>query len=333
MTASQFVHGLKYAFLTPAGFFVLCCFLAPLLLKWVDPTITDDPLNYSSLFTAKPVILWFSICFLVIYHTFQDKEKLDYLVPSEVWIASWYLINGFFFNSMMDVFAGQFQCWPVMTDFYNALEPRYSKVGTYEGVTVQLTSWQEILIQTPCGLLLFYAYWRRMPWRYPLEIIFNMWSVAGVWYFYLSEPILNFPHVHHPFKKDSFTFDSMQAFTFETVWKFWIGFVIFPGLWAAIGLYLTYRAFTLLSLHVENVETYYKSTGEEIEKVVDDLKGLLIQLEPGEELEAGKKPRSKSKGRTSASENAKKKAQTKTKKKRSTSKTKTTTTRRRSTKK
>ena len=98
----------------------------------------------------------------------------------------------------MDVFAGQFQAWRTMTARYNELEPRYAMAGTYDGVTVFLTSWQEILIQTPCGLALFYAYWRGSNWKHGLEIIFNMWSVAGVWYFYGSEFVLGFPHIHAP---------------------------------------------------------------------------------------------------------------------------------------
>ena len=33
-----------------------------------------------------------------------------------------------------------------------------------------------------------------------------------------------------------------KAFTMETLWKFWIGFVIFPALWAIMGIILAVRA-------------------------------------------------------------------------------------------
>ena len=124
-----------------------------------------------------------------------------------------------------------------MTQRYNELEPRYVMVGTYDGVTVQLTSWQELLIQTPCGLALYYAYHRDCSWRLPVEIIFNMWSVGGVWYFYGSEFILGFPHIHFPLGDDG-TWDM----SFASCYKFWLGFVIFPLLWLVVGVLMTIRA-------------------------------------------------------------------------------------------
>ena len=33
-----------------------------------------------------------------------------------------------------------------------------------------------------------------------------------------------------------------KVFTIETLWKFWIGFVIFPALWAIMGIVLATRA-------------------------------------------------------------------------------------------
>ena len=149
------------------------------------------------------------------------------------------LINGFFFNSMMDVFAGQFQAWTTMTERYNELEPRYAAPGCKcicfqeskkkersltnamltqmlmhiryplfspqpledGGVIVLLTSLQELCIQTPLGLILFFLIWTGNPYRLGCEIVFNCWSIAGVWYFYLSEPFLGFPLVHAPFDK------------------------------------------------------------------------------------------------------------------------------------
>ena len=124
-----------------------------------------------------------------------------------------------------------------MTQRYNELEPRYTMIGTYDGVTVQLTSWQELLIQTPCGLALYYAYHRGSHWRLAVEIIFNMWSVGGVWYFYGSEFVLGFPHIHFPLGDDG-TWDVSLA----SCYKFWLGFVIFPSLWFVVGVLMTIRA-------------------------------------------------------------------------------------------
>ena len=45
-----------------------------------------------------------------------------------------------------------------MRDRYNELEPRYVS----NEMVVAMTSYQEILLQTPLGLALFYAYWRKV---------------------------------------------------------------------------------------------------------------------------------------------------------------------------
>lgn len=124
-----------------------------------------------------------------------------------------------------------------MTHRYNELEPRYAMVGTHDGVTVQLTSWQEILFQTPSGLALFYAYHRNSSWKLPLEIVFNCWSVAGVWYFYGSEVVLGFPLIHSPWAHGV-----TSIFQFDLLYKFWLGFVIFPLLWVVVGVLLALRA-------------------------------------------------------------------------------------------
>ena len=47
-------------------------------------------------------------------------------------------------------------------------------------MVVLLTSMQEILIQTPIGLALFFLIWTGNPYRLGLEVVFNCWSVAGV---------------------------------------------------------------------------------------------------------------------------------------------------------
>ncbi len=261
--------GLREAVLTPPFVFVAGCLCAPALLQLVGAPM-DVPLGAPYLL-AWPVLLFGGVLVATVAATFADlrgpngtgtrpRRAGEMASDWDPWVAAWYLTNGFFFNSMMDVFAGQFQSWQTMTQRYNELEPRYSPdvQKGYDGVTVFLTSWQEILLQAPLGLLLFYGYWRGRAWRYPVEIVFNAWSIAGVWYFYGSEFVLNFPYIHAPFSKQNGAFQLDEAFTFETIYKFWIGFVIFPGLWAVVGIVLTVRAVRTISNHVEISEQHYK---------------------------------------------------------------------------
>ena len=244
---STTLEGLRRTVPTPPFAFVLACMLGPALLERVGEPL-GEPLGVAY-WGAPPVLLWASIGTAVVAVTFRKPDYVESLSREDAWIAAWYFANGMFFNSAMDVFAGQFQSWQTMTARYNELEPRYAMAERYDGVTVLLTSWQELLIQVPCGLLLFFAYWRGSNWKHGLEIIFNMWSVAGVWYFYGSEFALGFPHVHSPFRGG--VWHAEEAFTFESCWKFWIGFVIFPGLWVVVGLALTWRALREIQQHVE----------------------------------------------------------------------------------
>ena len=237
-------RGLTEVFPTPAGFFVVSCFVAPVLLEFVDPTISGG-FTISVLYTyafAWPVIIWGSVGALTLIFTF--KNQTGSLTSTERMIASWYFCCGFFFNSMMDVFAGQFQSWPIMSQRYLQLEPRYGMDTNYNGVTCLLTSYQELFVQTPLGLLLFYGYWRGKTWTKPIEIAFNMWSVAGVLYYYGSEVILGFPNIHYPRKFE-------ESISFEMVLKFWIGFVVFPCLFAVVGIVLTVRAVSYISMRLD----------------------------------------------------------------------------------
>lgn len=234
---------LSLIILSPAGIFMLGCLAFPIILEQIVPI--GEPLGLSYIF-AWPVILWGSVGVFVVVYTFSDPGRVVELKATDTMVAAWYLINGCFFNSMMDVFAGQFQSWQTMTQRYNELEPRYAFAGRYDGVTVLLTSCQELLIQTPCGLALYFAYHRGCSWRLPLEMVFNMWSVVGVWYFYGSEVALGFPHVHAPFTKDG-SFDFASACTFDMIYKFWLGFVIFPLIWSVVGVLLALRAAAAIS--------------------------------------------------------------------------------------
>ena len=95
---TSFTFGLKAALLTPAGVFVVCCLLAPPLLETIDSTIIPTALDVLALYTALPVLGWFSVAIAVIWYTFVGcgTPVVVNLSSWEVWIASWYLINGFF---------------------------------------------------------------------------------------------------------------------------------------------------------------------------------------------------------------------------------------------
>jgi hypothetical protein len=240
-------RGLSEVFPTPAGFFVVSCFVAPVLLEFVDPIISGG-ITISVFYTyvfAWPVVICGSVGALTLIFTFKNQtDSLKMLTSTERIIASWYFCCGFFFNSMMDVFAGQFQSWPIMSQRYLQLEPRYGMDSSYNGVTCLLTSYQELLVQAPLGLFLFYGYWTGKTWTKPIEIAFNMWSVAGVLYYYGSEVILGFPNVHYPRNFE-------EAISFEMVLKFWVGFIVFPSLFAVVGIVLTVRAVSYISMRLD----------------------------------------------------------------------------------
>ena len=243
---SAVTRGLEAALMTPVGGFTLSCYLAPLLLEFIQPIhehgiSTNMMLSY--LF-SWPVLVFSSIGLATIFATFRDGSTTK-LEPADRLAASWYFCCGFFFNSMMDVCAGQLQAWPMMSERYKQLEPRYLMTNEYAGMPVLVTSLQEIFIQAPLGLLLFFGYYRNRSWTKPLEIVFNMWCVAGVLYYYGSEPLLNFPIVHAPAS------DWNNAFTFETLYLFWFGFVIMPCLFAAVGVILTVKAVRHISAALE----------------------------------------------------------------------------------
>ena len=84
-----------------------------------------------------------------------------------------------------------------------------------------------------------------------------MWSVAGVWYFYFTEAALGFPNVHAPIKDGSF--DVSSAFTFDSVYKFWLGFVIFPMLWMTVGAVLGARAVAQISAEISAARRQQRS--------------------------------------------------------------------------
>ena len=101
-------HYLLSIMLSPAGLFMACCMLLPPILEVVLPMDKPLPIGVEYWF-ALPVCLWLSIGMAVVIFTHSDKKAVKELSKVDSWAASWYLINGCFFTSMMDVFAGYFQ--------------------------------------------------------------------------------------------------------------------------------------------------------------------------------------------------------------------------------
>ena len=97
---------LRGILLSPGFAFVAGCLAFPWLLEQIIPI--GEPLG-SAFLMAWPVLLWSSVGVAVVLLTFSGPCME--LTRNDAWVASWYLANGFFFNSMMDVFAGQFQSW------------------------------------------------------------------------------------------------------------------------------------------------------------------------------------------------------------------------------
>ena len=77
-----------------------------------------DPAHLSVHSVGRPVCLWGTVALTVIALTFRPGAPRVELSSVDSMVASWYLCNGFFYNSMMDVFAGQFQSWQTMTHRY-----------------------------------------------------------------------------------------------------------------------------------------------------------------------------------------------------------------------
>jgi hypothetical protein len=241
--------------LDPTSLF--CLLLLPVPLIWRnDRIMVASSAETTAYLTAWPLIVWAVVGACVVWITKSGDCRP--MRRTDRFVARWYLLNGCFFNSMMDVFAGQLQAWPLMTEQYNALEPRYAAApgpgpcGAYARSVVALTSLQEILFQAPLGMALYYAYHRRAAWRLPAEIVFNVCSVAGVWYFYGTEAYARFPCVSTPplqalANADLSTEAGRErllaaAFTPKLLFEFWLGFVAFPLLWAVVGISLILRA-------------------------------------------------------------------------------------------
>ena len=100
------LHGLRLALCTPPFAFCVACFLVPVALEPFAPL--GEPLGVTFVF-AWPVLLWCGTGIAVVAWTFAGGDPVAALPRADAWAASWYLCNGFFFNSMMDVYAGLFQ--------------------------------------------------------------------------------------------------------------------------------------------------------------------------------------------------------------------------------
>jgi len=161
--------------------------------------------------------------------------KCQNLTKSEKMLANWYLVNGCFFMSAMDFSAGTLQAWPGMWQRYIQLDNRYGKPWEGDGVTVTITGIQEILIQAPTALFVYYAMYRGHDWRLAVEMVFNLASSFGTWYFYLAEALRGFPNT-----------DGERAFqpSFQSIYRFWIGTNFFCFLWFSIGCWNIARTMT-----------------------------------------------------------------------------------------
>jgi len=219
----------------PSVLFALLVVKMPLALHAIEKglsTFVQDAANY----LLSPTMIASYIYFYMVVTVCNQGNPVK-LSARDQRAAYWYLMNGVYFTLFFDVFAGQFQVNGLLTSQYNILEPRY-KFGPIDlrGQSVFWTSMSEICFQSPFAILVYYAYKQGKAWRRPLEIIFSLIQIAGVWWFYVPEAYAGFPHTGGWPKPG-------ERFTFYNLVYFWFGFWFMGLLWTIVNLFLIKTAF------------------------------------------------------------------------------------------
>uniref|UniRef100_A0A7S2U1Z8 EXPERA domain-containing protein n=1 Tax=Lotharella oceanica TaxID=641309 RepID=A0A7S2U1Z8_9EUKA len=217
----------------PSFAFVAFVWLTPFLLEVAmplpDPALSTPQQILQYVFAWPPVVFGLVGVALV---WLTHRGKCLELTPSQRMLANWYLVNGCFFMSAMDFSAGTLQAWPGMWQRYIQLDRRYGKPWDGDGITVTITGLQEILIQAPSAMFVYYAMHRGHSWRLGVEMLFNLASTLGTWYFYLTEAFRGFPNTEG---------DNAFHPSFQSIYRFWIGTNFFCLLWFTIGVCNTAR--------------------------------------------------------------------------------------------
>ena len=89
--------------------------------------------------------------------------------------------------------------------------------------------------------------------------------------------MLKFPHVHSPYDENK-VFQWKSAFgDFDTIYKFWIGFVLLPGLWAVVGIWFAAEAINEVTTSLEEVPTSH--TAQRYKKLTEGPETKFIQAQ------------------------------------------------------
>jgi len=185
----------------------------------------------------------FVYLFIVLIVTHLCGNRVT-LTSKEQRVANWFLMNGVFYNTFLDVFAGQFQMSGLLTTEYNIIEPRY-KMGLYHdaGQVVFMTSMIELLIQAPLCIVTYWGYYHNASWRYVTGVIVSVLHFSGVWWMYIPEALRNFPHIPA---------DRIFRFSFTDIVYYWFAFWFCGLLWTIIPFCVTVHLSRNISKEIKN---------------------------------------------------------------------------------
>jgi len=212
----------------PSSLFLLSCLVAPPFLELYEGNLDLTALIFYIVHPVPGTSLLLMMIFLYFTH-----RKPSNVSASDMRVATWYLVNGFGFKTIMDTFSGSLQSWSLMTAQYNALEGRYQLPlwGHTEAQAVHITSLLEITIQAPLCLLAYYLIIRRpaSAVRFTTEFVLATLQAAGTWYFYM--PLLTTADGTARLEKFFTSSDPVELY-FRGVF----GCVICPLIWIVVPL-------------------------------------------------------------------------------------------------
>lgn len=144
-------------------------------------------------------------------------------------VASWFLLNGAIIHIFMDGLIGVFKVCRPFQRHYAKLDKRYGEGDA----TVDVISLLELFLYGPASLVLYYAYYTRRTWRYPLEIAVSCFQMYGAILFVFTEVWYDFAHLPA---------DRKFEFKFDHLLYFWFGFWVANSIWFVIPSWVIYGA-------------------------------------------------------------------------------------------
>jgi len=198
------------------------------------PAVIAPSTNAAIRYLTMPIVLGaFGFLAAVLYFTHFLTGHCVNLTARDQRLANWFLCNGVFFNSFLDVFAGQFQLMGLMSEQYLIVDPRY-KLGlhNYAGQAVFMTSLAELFFQAPLCIATYWGYHHNAPWRCVTELAASILHLSGIWWMYIPEALTGFPHV---------VADKNFEFTFNHVLYYWFGYWCCGLLWTVLPVWIIWK--------------------------------------------------------------------------------------------